>query len=142
MDVTSFLIIFGVCLACMLACRCLPIFLLKGKQLPERFVRALNFIPPAAFAALVTNDLFDPAKVASGDIALWGMPLLAAPDPETGGAAVRHAFVGCRCGARGGCEDEIDGGLHRSGCWHARCAHVCACAVVGFCPCCFSASLI
>ena len=73
MDVTSFLIIFGVCLACMLACRCLPIFLLKGKQLPERFVRALNFIPPAAFAALVTNDLFDPAK-----IALWGMPLLAA----------------------------------------------------------------
>ena len=78
MDVTSYLIIFGVCLACMLACRCLPIFLLKGKQLPERFVRALNFIPPAAFAALVTNDLFDPAKVASGDIALWGMPLLAA----------------------------------------------------------------
>ena len=76
MDVTSFLIIFGVCLACMLACRCLPIFLLKGKQLPERFVRALNFIPPAAFAALVTNDLFDPAKVASGDIALWGMPVL------------------------------------------------------------------
>ena len=47
-----------------------------------------------------------------------------------------------RCGARGGREDEIDGGLHRSGCWHARCAHVCACAVVGFCPCCFSASLI
>ena len=41
-------------------------------------MRALNFIPPAAFAALVTNDLFDPAKVASGDIALWGMPLLAA----------------------------------------------------------------
>lgn len=78
MDVTSFLIIFSVCLACMLACRCLPIFLLKGKQLPERFVRALNFIPPAAFAALVTNDLFDSAKVASGDIALWGMPLLAA----------------------------------------------------------------
>ena len=125
MDVTSFLIIFGVCLACMLACRCLPIFLLKGKQLPERFVRALNFIPPAAFAALVTNDLFDPAKVASGDIALWGMPLLA--------AAVVLVV---------GCEDEIDGGLHRSGCWHARCAHVCACAVVGFCPCCFSASLI
>ena len=65
------------CLACMLACRCLPIFLLKGKQLPERFVRALNFIPPAAFAALVTNDLFDPAKVASVT-SLWGMPLLAA----------------------------------------------------------------
>ena len=36
------------------------------------------FIPPAAFAALLTNDLFDPAKVAAGDIALWGMPLLAA----------------------------------------------------------------
>ena len=33
MDVTSFLIIFGVCLTCMLACRCLPIFLLKGQTI-------------------------------------------------------------------------------------------------------------
>ena len=78
MDVTGFLIIFGCCLATMLACRCLPIFLLKGKQLPEGVVRALNFIPPAAFAALVANDLFDPAKVSSGDFSQWAFPLIAA----------------------------------------------------------------
>ena len=78
MDIPSFLIIFGCCLVCMLACRCLPIFLLKGKQLPQGVVRALNFIPPAAFAALVANDLFDPAKVASGDFSQWGFPLIAA----------------------------------------------------------------
>ena len=52
-------------------------------------MRALNFIPPAAFAALVTNDLFDPAKVASGDIALWGMPLLAAAVVLVGGAKTK-----------------------------------------------------
>lgn len=78
MDVKSFLIIFVCCLATMLACRCLPVFLLKGRQLPDGVVRALNFIPPAAFAALVANDLFDPAKLASPDTSQWGFPLIAA----------------------------------------------------------------
>lgn len=78
MTTTDFLIIFGACALTMLACRVLPIFLLKGKQLPETMVRALNFIPPAAFAALVANDLFDPAKVASGDVWSWAAPLIAA----------------------------------------------------------------
>ncbi len=78
MDITSFFIIFGCCLLTMLACRCLPVFLLKGKQLPPSMVRALNFIPPAAFAALVANDLFDPAKFASADASQWAFPLIAA----------------------------------------------------------------
>ncbi len=78
MDVKSFLVIFGCCLATMLACRCLPVFLLKGRQLPDGVVRALNFIPPAAFAALVANDLFDSAKLASSDASQWGFPLIAA----------------------------------------------------------------
>lgn len=78
MDVTSFLIVFGACALTMVICRVAPIFLLKGKQLPETVVRALNFIPPAAFAALVANDLFDPAKISSGDVWSWAAPLIAA----------------------------------------------------------------
>lgn len=78
MSVSDFLVVFFACALTMLACRVLPVFLLKGKQLPETMVRALNFIPPAAFAALVANDLFDPAKIASGDTWSWFAPLLAA----------------------------------------------------------------
>ncbi|MDO4442940.1 MAG: AzlD domain-containing protein [Slackia sp.] len=78
MSVSDFLIVFGACALTMLACRVLPVFLLKGKQLPETVVRALNFIPPAAFAALVANDLFDPVKIASGDTWSWLAPLIAA----------------------------------------------------------------
>lgn len=78
MSVQDFFIVFIVVTITMLACRVLPVFLLKGKQLPETVVRALNFIPPAAFAALVANDLFDPAKVMSGNAWSWLAPLIAA----------------------------------------------------------------
>ena len=40
-----------------LACRVIPVFALKGRTLPSNAVRLLNLIPPAAFAALVANDL-------------------------------------------------------------------------------------
>ncbi len=71
MSVTDFLVVFVAVVVSMLACRVLPVFLLKGRQLPETAVRALNFIPPAAFAALVASDLFDPAMFASDDIWPW-----------------------------------------------------------------------
>ncbi len=74
---TGFWIVFGTCALTMLACRVLPLFLLKGRELPERVTEALGFIPPAAFAALVANDLFTPGMFDAG---LWpaGAPLLAA----------------------------------------------------------------
>ena len=74
---TEFFIIFGICGATMLACRVLPLFVLKGRQLPERVSEALGFIPPAAFAALVANDLLTPGMFAAG---LWpaAAPLVAA----------------------------------------------------------------
>lgn len=78
MALESFLIVFAACALTMLACRVLPVFLLKGRQLPETVVRALNFIPPAAFAALVANDLFDPAKISGGEAWTWLAPLIAA----------------------------------------------------------------
>jgi branched-subunit amino acid transport protein len=64
----SFLIIVGICIATMLASRVLPVFLLKGRELPQWLSEALGYIPPAAFAALVANDLFS-APLLAGD--LW-----------------------------------------------------------------------
>ena len=52
----------------MLACRVIPVFALKGRTLPSNAVRLLNLIPPAAFAALVANDLVSPGAFDAG---LW-----------------------------------------------------------------------
>ena len=54
------------CVLAMWACRVIPLFLLKGKALPENLERALGFIPPAAFAALVANDLLNPGMFDAG----------------------------------------------------------------------------
>ena len=67
----DFLVVFACCAVTMLVCRTVPLFALKGKQLPEGVEQALGFIPPAAFAALVANDLltpgmFDAGRTASG----------------------------------------------------------------------------
>ena len=77
MSMSSFLIIYLCCLVTMLLCRCVPLLALKGRTLPDNLVRALNLIPPAAFAALVANDLFSPGMFDAG---MWQglMPLAAA----------------------------------------------------------------
>ena len=61
----DFLIVFGCCAVTMLACRVIPLFALKGRSLPEGVERALGFIPPAAFAALVANGLLTPGILAA-----------------------------------------------------------------------------
>ena len=73
----EFWVVLACCALTMLACRALPLFLLKGKQLPDAVSRALGFIPPAAFAALVANDLLSPGMFDAG---VWpaAMPLVAA----------------------------------------------------------------
>lgn len=73
----DFLLILIACSVAMLVCRVVPLFALKGKELPESVTRALGFIPPAAFAALVANDLFSPGMFDAG---LWPAlePLIAA----------------------------------------------------------------
>ncbi len=65
------------CVAAMWACRVIPLFLLKGRELPPRLAQALGFIPPAAFAALVANDLLNPGMFDAG---VWpaAIPLVAA----------------------------------------------------------------
>ena len=72
----EYFIVLGSCMVTMLACRVLPLFLLKGRSLPDAVERALGFIPSAAFAALVANDLLSPGMFAAGR---WpaAMPLVA-----------------------------------------------------------------
>ncbi len=68
MSWTEFAVILACCALTILACRVLPLFLLKGRELPETAKRALNLIPPAAFAALVANDILNPGMFDAG---LW-----------------------------------------------------------------------
>lgn len=77
MSITDFLIVLVTCSATILACRVVPLFLLKGRELQASTVQALQMIPAAAFAALVANDLFKPDLWAQG---VWtgAMPLVAA----------------------------------------------------------------
>lgn len=77
MSTQDFLIIFACVLVTMLICRVAPLFALKGRSLAPRTVQALNLIPPAAFAALVANDLLSPTMFDAG---LWAgcVPLIAA----------------------------------------------------------------
>ena len=93
MDLTSFFLIFGLCTVTMLACRVLPLLLLKGRDLPPTVVRALGFIPPAAFAALIANDLFKP-ELFSGALMEWLAPLV---------SAVLVGIVGVKTKSMAGC---------------------------------------
>lgn len=72
MSGASFWVFYACSLGAMLLFRCVPLFALKGRELPPRVVEALGLIPPAAFAALVANDLFAPAAELSA------VPFLAA----------------------------------------------------------------
>lgn len=62
----EFWTILACCGATILLCRVVPLFLLKGRELPDSVVRALNLIPPAAFAALVANDILNPGMFDGG----------------------------------------------------------------------------
>ena len=65
------------CALTILACRVIPVFALRGRDLPGWLSQALAFIPPAAFAALIANDLLSPGMFDAG---LWpaAIPLVAA----------------------------------------------------------------
>lgn len=60
MPANEFVILYVSVLVTMLLSRCVPLFVLKGRTLSPRLTEALGLIPPAAFAALVANDLFQP----------------------------------------------------------------------------------
>ena len=97
----DYFIVLGCCAITMLVCRVVPLFVLKGKELPEGVGQALGFIPPAAFAALVANDLLTPGMFDAGS---------RTPD--------RRA-----CGGSRRLEDEIASVVRRLGCGRVRAAH-------------------
>ncbi len=66
MSWSEFWIILICCGITILVCRVLPLFLLKGRELPDAAKQALNLIPPAAFAALVANDILAPGMFDGG----------------------------------------------------------------------------
>ena len=72
----EFLVIFGICAVTILVCRVAPLFALKGRELPKKVEEALGYIPPAAFAALVANDLIKPGAY-GGNLLMAAVPLLA-----------------------------------------------------------------
>ena len=76
MNTQEFFFVYGWLMVTMLACRCIPMFVLKGRNLPERVSDILRLIPTAAFAALVANDLFSPGMFDAGLVG--AIPLVAA----------------------------------------------------------------
>lgn len=77
MSWTDFAFISLACALTILIFRVVPVFALRGRDLPGWLSQALAFIPPAAFAALIANDLLSPDMFAAG---LWpgALPLVAA----------------------------------------------------------------
>ena len=77
MSWSEFAIIGIACAATILICRVVPVFALRGRDLPGWLSQALAFIPPAAFAALISNDLLAPGMFDAG---FWpaAIPLIAA----------------------------------------------------------------
>ena len=73
----EFWIVLACCGLTILICRVVPLFVLMGRYLPDWVQHALGLIPPAAFAALVANDLLTPGMFDAG---LWpaGAPWVAA----------------------------------------------------------------
>ncbi len=57
MSPSQIAVLWAALLVVMLACRTLPLVLLRGRSLPARVERAIGMIPAAAFSALVANDL-------------------------------------------------------------------------------------
>lgn len=68
MPVNEFLVLWLSSWAAIAFFRIAPAFALRGRTLSPRITEALGYIPPAAFAALVANDLVSPGAFDAG---LW-----------------------------------------------------------------------
>lgn len=77
MTQSQFLFLWLSSFAFILACRMLPALALRGRPLSPRATEALGYIPTAAFAALIANDLLSPTMFEAG---IWPglMPIVAA----------------------------------------------------------------
>ena len=97
MPTSDLLILYAMILIPMLAFRVLPLLLLKGRELPKRVNDALSLIPPAAFAALVANDILQPGMWVSDP--LHGLvpivsALIVVPVAKKSGSLLLSALIG------------------------------------------------
>jgi branched-subunit amino acid transport protein len=76
MSWTEFAILGVSCAITILIFRTVPLMALKGRNLPGWLSNALGFIPPAAFAALIANDLLSPTMFDAG-LLIGLVPLIA-----------------------------------------------------------------
>lgn len=97
MPLQDFLIIWAITTGSIFLYRILPFLLLRGRALSPRVVEALGYIPPAAFAALVANDLLSPTMFANG---LWQglFPLAAAASVVAVATKTRSMLWSCVAG--------------------------------------------
>lgn len=96
---TEFALIGIGCALTILIFRTVPLFALRGRELPGWLSQALAFIPPAAFAALIANDIFSPGMFDAG---LWPamIPVIAALIVIPVAIKDEVARVEYRCGGR------------------------------------------
>ena len=92
MSSSDFLVFYVCVLSVILACRCVPLLALGGRELSPRVSEALGLIPAAAFAALVANDLFDPATAPNVPALLAALAVLVVA--RRTGSLIRCALVG------------------------------------------------
>ncbi len=81
----------------MLVWRVAPMLVLKGRKLPQRVEAALGLIPSAAFAALVANDVLQPAYWTASPLkglAPIAAALIVVPIAKKSGSLVLSALVG------------------------------------------------
>lgn len=97
MSINELLLVWTGAFIVILARRAVSIFAPRGRALPLRVIEAPDLIPPAAFAALVANDLFSPAASAGG---LWAgaMPLLTAAVVFLAAWRTKSMLRCCACG--------------------------------------------
>lgn len=99
MPVNEFLVLWLSSWAAIAFFRIAPAFALRGRTLSPRITEALGYIPPAAFAALVANDLVNPGAFDAG---LWPalVPWIAAHRRRGGGNQDKVDVVVLRFGHR------------------------------------------
>ena len=77
MSVSDFLVLWLVSFGAIFACRVVPLLMLRGRALSVRVTTTLGYIPPAAFAALVANDLIVPGSMAAHGVWATFVPWIA-----------------------------------------------------------------
>lgn len=63
---SSYLVISAICVLSIFLFRVVPLLTLADRKLPSQLQEALDYVPVAAFAALVANDLFTPDTFSLG----------------------------------------------------------------------------